>query len=214
LCLLPFLSFSFQNDEIQSTELSCSLLEKNRVTFQLEGESNFHLFYLLFLSEIQNKCEGLHSHLREDIDYRYIYPSDRLNDPEDLTFLRQRIPILFTALEKIGIDSSLQNHLFQALAGIILLGNVEFKPISGSFKKGTNVDDVECCVDESDPLLTSIATLLGKEDVASIFTAKVIQGQSTRCLCLFLISCGVKGGEHRSTRLASQELSLEPMWIP
>jgi myosin heavy subunit len=153
------------------------LLEKNRVIFQLEGESNFHVFYLLFLSELQNKSGALQSLLREDIDYRYIYPSERLNDQDDRAFLHQRIPLLISALEAIGINSSLQNHLFQVLAGILLLGNVEFKPVSGSFKKGMNLDDVECCVDESDPLLTAIAMLLGKEDIANVFTAKVIQGR-------------------------------------
>lgn len=145
------------------------------------------------------------------MEYRYIYPSDRLGDADDLAFLRQRIPIFLAALEKIGIDSSLQNHLFQALAGIILLGNVEFKPVSGSYRKGMNLDDVECCVDESDPLLTSIAALLGKEDIANIFTAKVIQGQFV--FDIFHHWMVLQEGERRSTKFVSLELSLERMWM-
>jgi hypothetical protein len=173
----PLLTLLQADLTIQSTELSCSLLEKNRTIEQLDGESNFHIFYLLFLSDLHRHYGTLDLSLRSDAEYRYIAPRDRLDDPTDLISLQEKVPQLITALETIGIDSTLQKQLFEALAGVLLLGNISFKAVSDlPMKRGTNLDDIECCVDETDPLLSYVARLLGKEDIANILTAKVIQG--------------------------------------
>lgn len=116
--------------------------------------------------------------LTDEIEYRYIYPKDRLQDPDDTKFLQDRCSQLIQGLNAIGITTALQMQLFQAIAGIILLGNIQFRPIDQNVKKGVSLDSVECCVDEDDPILQNIASLLGKDDIANIFTAKVIQGQS------------------------------------
>jgi hypothetical protein len=179
--------------------LSCALLEKNRAIEQLEGESNFHIFYLLFLNDLHRRLD-LSLPLSPEAEFRYIVPRERLEDSTELLSLQQKVPQLISALDTLGLDSTLQRQLLQALAGILLLGNIRFKPVSDlPTRRGTNLDDVECCVDELDPLVACVATLLGKEDLATVLAAKVIQGLSA-------FSC--------STRLVTITRSLLPPSLP
>ena len=116
------MQFNFMGDPVGGV-ITDYLLEKSRVVHQADGERNFHVFYQLlrgaapaFLSEL-----GLSSRPQ---DYVYLNQSGvdtvaSMDDVKEYNTTRE-------ALGVIGFDDDEKKGIFEILASILHIGNLEF----------------------------------------------------------------------------------------
>ncbi|XP_061532001.1 unconventional myosin-Va-like isoform X3 [Phycodurus eques] len=103
------------------------LLEKSRVVFQAHGERNYHIFYQLCASSHLPEFKTFK--LGEADDFHYSNQGhnpviDGVDDAKDMWNTRR-------AFSQLGIGESNQMEMFQILAAILHLSNVEVKDHSG-----------------------------------------------------------------------------------
>lgn len=136
------------------------LLEKTRVVHQIDGERNFHILYYLLQGSSQELREKLYLTNVSSDAYTYLSCYDGSKSRED------RIEFASTreCLHTVGIDNEVQEQIFSLLAGILLLGNVQFvEDMDGSVsdiaEKAREVYDRVCTLLglNADTLFTVIA---------------------------------------------------------
>jgi myosin-1 len=101
------------------------LLEKVRVVNRSKSERSFHIFYMLLAGLKDEELRGL-GLVRSPEAYMYLkrsecYTVDGLND-------KQEMDRVVNAMKVLGFTSEIQMSVWRTLAGILLLGNVEFQP--------------------------------------------------------------------------------------
>ncbi|XP_070828025.1 unconventional myosin-Va isoform X1 [Chaetodon trifascialis] len=99
------------------------LLEKSRVVFQADEERNYHIFYQLCASSHLPEFKTLKLSSANDFLYTRQGRSpviDGVDDTKELSTTRNAFTLL-------GINESYQMGLFQVLAAILHLGNVDIK---------------------------------------------------------------------------------------
>jgi len=109
------IQFDFKGDPVGG-QISNYLLEKSRVVYQADGERNFHILYQVFAGGlVPGKPE----------DYHYLNQSGvtkvkTIDDKADFVSVRN-------ALKVIGFREDEIKNLFNIVAGIIVLGNINFE---------------------------------------------------------------------------------------
>jgi len=109
------LQFSCDN-KIIGAKIDAYLLEKVRVTSVAPSERNYHVFYQMI--------SGLEDEILEDLylDKKLKYLGDFKKTKQD----RLNWGATLNALQRFGFNDDQMYQIFRILAGILLLGNVEF----------------------------------------------------------------------------------------
>lgn len=130
------------------------LLEKSRVVSQAAGERNYHIFYQLLSQDEAERAANYR--LPGDIcDYAYVTSGRRFLDVDGKS---DRVMYQETkdAMDTIGIHAQEQHGIFQIVAGILNLGQIQFTSTTST----TSEDKTTTIHENSTTALDSFATLL------------------------------------------------------
>ncbi|XP_059485067.1 unconventional myosin-Ia-like isoform X3 [Neocloeon triangulifer] len=157
--------FDFKGDPVGGTFTSY-LLEKSRVTRQLAGERNFHIFYQLLTGADIQLLKSLKLHRNID-NYAFLRPSrplsmETIDDKRDFQVTKK-------ALETLGFSAEDVVQIFKVVASVLKLGNIGFTPTS-------NIDGTEGCTVTNDYELFEVCGLLGTNpmELTSALTQRTI----------------------------------------
>ncbi|KAI5222737.1 Unconventional Myosin-Xix [Manis pentadactyla] len=131
------------------------LLEKTRVACQASSERNFHIFYQICKGASAE--ERLQWHLPEGATFSWLPNPERTLEEDCFEETRE-------AMLHLGIDTSTQNNIFQVLAGLLHLGNIQFADSEDEAQPCQPMDDAKRSVRTSalllqlpeDPLLETL----------------------------------------------------------
>ncbi|KAJ7039615.1 P-loop containing nucleoside triphosphate hydrolase protein [Mycena alexandri] len=150
------------NRQIVGARVRTYLLERSRLTFQSKTERNYHIFYQL--------CAGLPSQrLQElglDSDYGAFHYLNQGGPSATELSDRDKFHATQEALGIIGIDDARQTSIFQVLAALLHLGNINVTQ--------TRADAI---IDDEDPSMLRAMEFLGVN--ASEFKKWTIKKQIT-----------------------------------
>jgi myosin heavy subunit len=147
------INFSTGTGEIVGAQISNYLLEKTRITTQIEGERNYHIFYQLFAGA---KPETLEAFGLQDGTEAFKYLGSRScpKNEKDASDFEETVG----CLARIGLTTEEQNSVFAFAASILHLGNV-------TFEEDNSEDHVAKITGATLPSLQKACELLGlKED--------------------------------------------------
>ncbi|CAI5708000.1 hypothetical protein KXD40_004996 [Peronospora effusa] len=118
-----FIEIQFNHHgKIVGAQILNFLLEKTRIVSQSLGERNYHIFYQLLAGADEALRERLH--LQTPQEYEYLRKSDcfHIHSCDDATeFATTR-----RCMETIGITHDRQEMVFELLAAVLLIGNLNF----------------------------------------------------------------------------------------
>ncbi|CAH1128149.1 unnamed protein product [Ceutorhynchus assimilis] len=137
---------------ISGASMRTYLLEKSRVVFQAPEERNYHIFYQLCAARKQ--FEHLQLEHQDSFHYLNQGSSPDVQGVNDLEAFEDTK----TALSLMGFSRTDQENMFKILAGILHLGNIEFK---ACLVKVENEQDQEgCIIPKTDKHLKVLSELL------------------------------------------------------
>ena len=129
------------------------LLEQSRITFQSQGERNYHVFYQL-VAQGQTNADFLKTYkLRSPEHYKYLNASDIFE--VDIKQESNKFENLTMALTVLQIPQHSIDGILKVLSAILWLGNLKF----------ADVDGERCELDKNDNgICLIIAELLGLQE--------------------------------------------------
>jgi myosin heavy subunit len=161
-----FIHINFSTDKgvIVGAQISNYLLEKTRITNQIEGERNYHIFYQLF--------SGAKPELLKDLGlgngtsaFKYLCNRMAPKTQKDEDDFNETI----SCLSNIGLATEEQNILLGLVAAVLHLGNI-------SFEESQNEDHSAVIAESSCPSLQKACELLGlkEDDVKEAILTKLL----------------------------------------
>ena len=146
------INFNTEKGVIMGAKISNYLLEKTRITTQIEGERNYHIFYQLF----SGADPTLLSQLGLDIgtsSFNYLGNRSSPKMQKD----ERNFTETMECLSNIGLASEEQNVLMGLAAAVLHIGNI-------SFEEGENEDHSAVISSNSLPSLKKACELLGLDE--------------------------------------------------
>lgn len=148
--------FNTENGAITGASISNYLLEKTRITQQVEGERNYHIFYQLLACADDDLLEKLGLDGGSEV-FHYLGRRESDNSAQDTAnFAETR-----ECLTRIGLSTDEQEQLFAVTAGVLHLGNIKFEEEGEGGKAGHS--EHAKITEESMPSLQKACELLGLE---------------------------------------------------
>jgi myosin heavy subunit len=168
------INFSTEKGVIMGARVSNYLLEKTRITTQIEGERNYHIFYQLFAGAGQSLLTQLGLDVGPS-SFRYLGNRTSPKTEKD----KSQFVETMQCLSNVGLASEEQNILMGLAAAVLHIGNI-------SFEEGESEDEDHSAVIAKDslPSLQKACELLGLEEstVADAILTKLltINGKSIK----------------------------------
>jgi myosin heavy subunit len=166
--------FNIERGSITGASVSNYLLEKTRITHQIDGERNYHIFYQLLAGANDTMLEGFG--LSGGMS-SFLYLGNREGSTklkkDTLGFSETK-----ECLARLGLATEEQNTVFGIVAAVLHIGNIEFE------EKGTTGDEHDgqsesaTITSASRPSLKKACELLGLEE------AKVENAMITKLLSI------------------------------
>lgn len=165
-----FIQIKFHGGHIAGATIQNYLLEKTRIVQQIEGERNYHVFYQLLSSPLADERPDLELTNKDGFNYlskRYVRSKrDELGFEETTQ-----------CFNNIGLSKDEQKVIWEIIAGVLHLGNVDFEVTSDAesdIEKAKIKDDskkhldVACRLlglnesEVSEAIMTKILSISGK----------------------------------------------------
>jgi myosin heavy subunit len=166
------INFCTEKGVIKGARISNYLLEKTRITTQIDGERNYHIFYQLFAGADKSLLTDLGLDAGTS-SFRYLGNRTSPKTEEDESNFIETLK----CLSNIGLASEEQNIIMGLAAAVLHIGNI-------SFEEGENEDHSAIITKESLSSLQKACKLLGLEEdaVADAILTKLltINGKSIK----------------------------------
>lgn len=165
------ISFDTTTGHIIGASISNYLLEKTRITTQIEGERNYHIFYQLLT--------GADDGLLEDLDlaagvaaFRYLGNRSAQKSRRDATGFE----VTMECLSQIGLKDDDRRVILSFVAATLHLGNIEFEEEGDPEGEGSGESENAKITDASLPSLTKACALLGlnEDEVKEAMLTKLL----------------------------------------
>ncbi|KII64241.1 Unconventional myosin-Ie [Thelohanellus kitauei] len=143
--------------------ISNFLLEKSRVVMQNKGERGFHIFYQLLAGLTSQEKKELS--LTKPDDFKYLCKSEcfTIPDVDDAEELKQ----VKDSFNVVGISETIRTSIFRLMAGILYLGNIQFK----------EEDNIAVIVDEKPLKLAARFFEVDAEQLLTVITKRNMESK-------------------------------------
>ncbi|KAJ3370280.1 hypothetical protein HDU91_006422 [Kappamyces sp. JEL0680] len=137
------------------------LLEKSRVSGPMDGGRSFHIFY--YLLEGATHEERMQLHLSDAAHFNYLTGSSLVGFAQGNS---QYLEVLKGNMKSLGIGRRQQHQIWQLLAAVLHLGNIQFKD---------GVTERDTCSIKNFPQLQLVADMLGTSPSAlqTVLTSRI-----------------------------------------
>ena len=169
--------FDIESGTISGAMISNYLLEKTRITTQIEGERNYHIFYQLLSGADETLLGELNLEGGSSI-FKYLGKRNSQKSKRDIAgFTETR-----DCLKRIGLDENDQKYLLQIVASVLHIGNIEFEQqgtvddSNGTASHDDGSSEYARVTEESLTSLTTACSMLGldQKEVKEAILTKVL----------------------------------------